>query len=118
MTETAGRTPRVRRKTAAAAEAHERAAPLEAAVAPSVLPEAAPPRNRLNEILIPALNEDFQEHAANVIAAVRIERPVDYLKLVAALLPKTPETSDGALAGLNDEDLAVLLAHIRATLKP
>jgi hypothetical protein len=45
-------------------------------------------RNRLSEDFIRAFAEDFEVHGAAVIEEVRRERPSDYLKIAASLLPK------------------------------
>jgi hypothetical protein len=45
-------------------------------------------RNKLGEEFCGALYEDFQKHGVAVIETVRAERPADYLKLVASLVPR------------------------------
>jgi hypothetical protein len=45
-------------------------------------------RNKLGEEFCLAIYEDWREHGPAVIEAVRIERPWDYLKVVAALVPR------------------------------
>jgi hypothetical protein len=45
-------------------------------------------RNKLGEAFIQALHDDFTEHGANTIVKVRKEKPHEYLKVVAGLLPK------------------------------
>jgi hypothetical protein len=45
-------------------------------------------RNRLTEIALQALGDDFAEHGAAVIEQVRRERPHHYLSVVASLLPR------------------------------
>jgi hypothetical protein len=62
-------------------------------------------RNKLGEEFCAALYADFQEHGVAVIEAVRIERPWDYLKVVAALAPREIDlrSSDG-FAGFSGMD--------------
>jgi hypothetical protein len=62
-------------------------------------------RNALGEAFLTDLQADWKEHGSAVIEAVRTERPQDYLKVVAGILPKehvikTPmeEMSDDELA--------------------
>ena len=45
-------------------------------------------RAGLSEAFVAALASDYAEHGAEAIAALRQERPHDYVKLVASLLPK------------------------------
>ena len=45
-------------------------------------------RNNHSENFINAFAQDFEQHGAAVIEKVRTERPHDYLKVAAALLPK------------------------------
>ena len=73
-------------------------------------------RNKLGESFVSALQADFQEHGAQVIATVRAERPADYLKVVASLLPKQIEVKEGTFDGVSDEQLAALVAAARSAL--
>ena len=45
-------------------------------------------RNKLGEAFIQALHADFEEHGVAVIEEVRKDKPHEYLKVVASLLPK------------------------------
>lgn len=45
-------------------------------------------RNKLGEVFIQAMHDDFAEHGASVIEKVRIEKPDQYLKVVASILPQ------------------------------
>lgn len=45
-------------------------------------------RNKLGEAFIAALHDDFEEHGIAAIVKVREERPHEYLKVVASILPK------------------------------
>lgn len=64
-------------------------------------------RNKLGEAFIEALHKDFHEHGVEAIQKTRNEKPDQYLKVIASLLPKdvnlnitddTSEMSDGELA--------------------
>lgn len=48
-------------------------------------------RNKLGQAFIEALYDDFQTHGANVIVKVRTDDPVQYLKVVAGILPQKIE---------------------------
>jgi hypothetical protein len=45
-------------------------------------------RNALSESFLSQLHRHFQEHGASAIDAVYNESPVDYLKVVASVVPK------------------------------
>jgi len=45
-------------------------------------------RNKLGEAFVQALHADFEEHGVAVIQEVRKDKPHEYLKVVASLLPK------------------------------
>jgi hypothetical protein len=51
-------------------------------------------RSKLTEAFLNALHDDFAEHGVDVVRAVRSEKPADYLRTVAALMPKQVEGSD------------------------
>src|SRR5688500_18442363 len=71
-------------------------------------------RNKLGEDFIQALQADFQEHGRDVIARVREEKPADYMKVVASLLPKEFNLNASVLTDLTDDELAEFLAAIRS----
>jgi hypothetical protein len=50
-------------------------------------------RNRLSEDFVCAFADDFAEYGVEVIEKVRRERPSDYLKIAASLLPKDLEVT-------------------------
>jgi hypothetical protein len=70
-------------------------------------------KNRLQGDFLHALAEDFREHGAGVIRIARCEKPVEYLKIVASLMPKELLlTQDSALTDLTDEQLESALAKV------
>jgi hypothetical protein len=60
-------------------------------------------RNKLGEEFIKALADDFDQNGQTAIARVREERPQDYLKVIASLLPKEIKLTDER--ELSDEEL-------------
>jgi hypothetical protein len=48
-------------------------------------------RNRLQADFVAALSDDFREHGPGVIRICRVERPAEYLKIIAAVIPKELE---------------------------
>ena len=51
-------------------------------------------RNKLSEAFLQALADDFDANGKEVIERVRTERPHDYLKVCASVLPKRLENED------------------------
>ena len=73
-------------------------------------------RNKLGEEFIQSLYADYQTHGAQVIERVREERPHEYLKVVASLLPKQLEIKEARFDGISDEELAALIVAARSAL--
>lgn len=71
-------------------------------------------RNRLADEFLVALGNDFSKHGVAAIQTVREERPHEYLKVVASLLPKHVEIKDATLEELGRGELASLVDAIRA----
>jgi hypothetical protein len=51
-------------------------------------------RNKLSEAFLQALADDFDANGKEVIERVRTERPHDYLKVCASVMPKRLENED------------------------
>lgn len=71
-------------------------------------------RNKLGEDFIAALHADFQDNGAAVIQTVRTEKPDQYLKVIAAVIPKEFHVRDVSLEDMSDDELVELLAAVRA----
>jgi hypothetical protein len=69
-------------------------------------------KNKLQSDFLAALAADFAEHGEGVIRIARIEEPVQYLKIVAGLMPK--ELLMGtAVSDLADDELDNLIEALR-----
>lgn len=75
-------------------------------------------RNKLSESLLTALADDFDAHGRDVIAKVRENHPHEYLRVIAATLPKRLETepADRPLEELTDEELAQMIRDTEQAL--
>ncbi len=73
-------------------------------------------RNKLGEDFIRALQQDFEANGAQAIEAVRAERPHEYLKVIASILPKQIELKEGTFDGFSDEQLASIVYAARAAI--
>jgi hypothetical protein len=80
------------------------------------------PRRTLVDDFAAALRADFRAHGAGVIAAVRAEKPDQYLKVVLTLLPKdfsqNLDANQNTLEQLSDEEIRSRIRRIEANLRP
>lgn len=72
-------------------------------------------RSKLGEAFIQALADDFDEHGVTTIAKVREERPQDYMKVIASLLPK--EFKIETTSDLTDEQLDARIRQLASILE-
>ena len=70
-------------------------------------------RHKLGEAFIEAMHDDFLTNGKEVIEKVRLEKPDQYLKVIASILPKELNVKTGALDELEDSELAGLLDAVR-----
>lgn len=70
-------------------------------------------RNKLQADFILALQKDFKENGPDVINIVRVERPADYLKILASILPKEMLLSASPLEEMSDDELANAIETLR-----
>ena len=69
-------------------------------------------RSKLSETFLKALADDFDSNGIEVIETVRSSRPHEYLKIVAAVLPKQMQLEDltprRKAEDLTDDELATI----------
>src|SRR6516165_11536075 len=70
-------------------------------------------RNRLTTMLLNALVADWEQFGPGAIKIMRVERPAEYCKLVASLVPKELLIQESALGDMSDDELVENLAVIR-----
>jgi hypothetical protein len=70
-------------------------------------------RSKISEAFIAALNEDFAQHGVAVIERVRTEKPAEYLKIVASLVPRDINLNPPGIEDLTDDELVDALEQIR-----
>lgn len=75
-------------------------------------------RNKLGEAFVLALHEDFEEHGPAVIETVRTEKPDQYLKVIASILPKDLNVNVNKFESLTDEQLADRLRELQSAIGP
>ena len=70
-------------------------------------------RNRISTALLTAFAEDFEKYGDETVRICRVEKPIEYLKIAASLLPKEFEISDSRLQELDDNELESLIEAVR-----
>lgn len=70
-------------------------------------------RAKLQTVFVEALEKDFHEHGEGVIRIVRAEKPAEYLKIVASILPKEFVLTEGELDTMSDDELLEALKAVR-----
>lgn len=76
-------------------------------------------RNKLGEAFIQALHDDFNEHGIAAVQAVRSEKPDQYLKVIASLMPKEHRLSvNDQFTDMTDDELAERIRQLAATIAP
>ena len=76
-------------------------------------------RNKLGEAFIEALHDDFLENGVAAIQTVRAEKPDQYLKVIASLLPKDVNlTINDQYGEMSDDELIDRIRQLDATIAP
>lgn len=75
-------------------------------------------RNALGEAFLEAMHEDFKAHGAKVIETVRNEKPDQYLKVVASILPKDLHINVNSLNELSDDELRSRIRELESVIRP
>jgi hypothetical protein len=75
-------------------------------------------RNKLGTRFVTALQADFEEHGEDVIRLVRVERPAEYLKIIAAVMPEQLDFNVGGTVVVRwmrederDDDYPAVVQH-------
>lgn len=75
-------------------------------------------RSKLGEAFIEALHDDFNEHGIAAIQLVRAEKPDQYLKVIASLLPKDVNLNFNPSDDMTDDELIQRIRALDATIQP
>jgi hypothetical protein len=79
-------------------------------------------RKTLGDDFAAALRADFRAHGAGVIAAVRAEKPDQYLKVVLTMLPRDfaqgLDADKNTLERLSDDEIRSRIRGLEATVRP
>ena len=70
-------------------------------------------RNKLGEQFLEALAHDFAENGHEAIVACRVEKPSEYVKIVAGLLPRELLVRKDPVDEMTDEEIADALDTLK-----
>ena len=62
-------------------------------------------KHKLSEEFLAALCADFETNGKDVIEKVRADKPVDYLRIVASLVPKELNLNSPGLEDMGDDEI-------------
>lgn len=85
---------------------------------PSANPKGRPKgsRNALGEDFLKALHEDFQTHGVAAIQSMRAEKPAEYVKVIASILPKELNVKIDAYEEMTDDELIQRIRDLGAAV--
>lgn len=75
-------------------------------------------RNKLGEQFLEDLYADWQQHGVKTLETVRLEKPDQYLKVVASILPKDLNVNINQMDDLTDEQLIQRIRSLDAAIRP
>ena len=75
-------------------------------------------KKTLGDDFVEAVRADFRSHGAGVIAAVRADKPDQYLKIVLSVLPKDLHVDINHLDALSDDEIRSRIRSLEAVLRP
>jgi hypothetical protein len=75
-------------------------------------------RNKLGEAFVEALHDDFIEHGVAAIQMVRSEKPDQYLKVIASLLPKDVNLNLNNEIEMSDDEIRERIRDLANQLAP
>lgn len=75
-------------------------------------------RSKLGEQFLEALQKDFEANGVGAIEVVRADRPQDYLKIIASLMPKDVNLNINPMEDATDDELVQRLRDLDAVIRP
>lgn len=74
-------------------------------------------RNRLSEEFLQAMADDFEKRGKKAIEEVRLQRPSDYLKVIASLVPRQMHLKVDPFEDMTDEQLRIRALKLVKSLR-
>lgn len=75
-------------------------------------------RNKLGEAFLEALHDDFIAHGASAIIETRTDKPDQYLKVIASILPREMTLNLNDNKELTDDELIERIRHLQSVIAP
>lgn len=75
-------------------------------------------RAKLGEAFLSDMMADWENHGPSVIEAVRHDKPEQYLKVVASILPKDLNVNVNSLEEVTDDELVKSIRELDAAIRP
>ena len=75
-------------------------------------------RTKLGEMFLEAMRDDFEANGVEAITKVREERPQDYLRVIASLMPKDLNLNINNLDAATDDELVQRLRDLEFVIRP
>lgn len=75
-------------------------------------------RNKLGEAFIAAMHEDFEANGVKAIETVRDEKPDQYLKVIASILPRELNVNVNEFEEMSDDQLIERIRQLDAVTRP
>lgn len=75
-------------------------------------------RNKLGEAFLEAMHADFEAHGVAAIVQVREEKPDQYLKVIASILPKDLNVNINQMDDLTDDQLIQRIRSLDSAIRP
>ncbi|WP_292578584.1 MULTISPECIES: hypothetical protein [unclassified Mesorhizobium] len=75
-------------------------------------------KKTLGDDFLAAVRADFRSHGAGVLAAVRADKPEQYLKIVLSVLPRDFNAAMNSLDTLSDDEIRSRIRALESTLGP
>jgi hypothetical protein len=74
-------------------------------------------RNKISQAFLEALSKDFDEHGEAAIKIMRVEKPTEYCKVIASILPKEFEITENKLVEMDDSELDAVIEFAGRSLE-
>lgn len=73
-------------------------------------------KNRLSHAFLLALAEDFEKFGSEAIRICRVEKPNEYLRVIAHLMPRELEISHNPIEVISDDELTAYIEFAKRQL--
>jgi hypothetical protein len=73
-------------------------------------------RNKISTAFLEALAKDFEEHGEAAIKIMRVEKPSEYVRMIASILPREFEITENRLMEIPDDELDFIIERTRREL--